>query len=121
MKTNIPNPQPKSNETKRLFFGLDVDSKWTPRILVLLILFLWGACWVFVTMYKSLPVEQGQFGDMFGAVNALFSGLAFAGIIYTILLQREELGAQRKELKQTRKEFKIQNATLKQQRFENTF
>lgn len=49
---------------------------------------------------------RGQFGDMFGAVNALFSGLAFAGLIYTIILQREELSLQRKELALTRDELK---------------
>jgi hypothetical protein len=47
---------------------------------------------------------RGQFGDMFGAVNALFSGLAFAGIIYTIYLQRNELQLQRAELELTRNE-----------------
>jgi hypothetical protein len=41
---------------------------------------------------------------MFGAVNSLFSALAFAGVIYTILLQREELALQRLELEQTRQE-----------------
>lgn len=41
---------------------------------------------------------------MFGAVNALFSGLAFAGIIYTIFLQKEELALQREELKANREE-----------------
>jgi hypothetical protein len=39
--------------------------------------------------------ERGQFGDMFGAVNALFSGLAFAGVIFAILLQRQEIDDQR--------------------------
>ena len=34
--------------------------------------------------------KQGQFGDQFGAVNALFSGLAFAGLIFTIILQKKE-------------------------------
>ncbi len=42
---------------------------------------------------------RGQFGDIFGGVNALFTGLAFAGIIYTILLQRHELEVQRTELR----------------------
>lgn len=46
----------------------------------------------------------GQFGDLFGAVNTLFSGLAFAGLIYTALLQRSELSLQRKELSLTRTE-----------------
>jgi hypothetical protein len=56
--------------------------------------------------YRLLPdwPTRGQFGDVFGAANALFSGLAFAGLIYTVLLQREELALQRKELELTRKE-----------------
>lgn len=65
--------------------------------------------------------DRGTFGDMFGSVNALFSGFALAGIIFAILLQRIELKYQREELIETRKEFKIQNSTLKLQRFENTF
>jgi hypothetical protein len=52
---------------------------------------------------SDLPA-QGQFGDQFGAVNSLFSGLAFAGLVYAILLQRGELRLQRRELEQTRRE-----------------
>jgi Putative phage abortive infection protein len=33
---------------------------------------------------------HGTFGDMFGAVNALFSGLAFAGLFFTIKLQQQQ-------------------------------
>ena len=47
---------------------------------------------------------RGQFGDIFGGVNAAFTGLAFAGVIYTILLQRRELELQRDELRLTRDE-----------------
>ena len=64
--------------------------------------------WLF-TYFKLKDLGQtdrGTFGDMFGSVNALFSGLAFAGIILTILLQRKELGLQRQELKDTRQELK---------------
>ena len=50
--------------------------------------------------------KSGSFGDGFGAINSLFSGLAFAGIVYTILLQRKELELQREELRETRKELK---------------
>lgn len=39
---------------------------------------------------------------MFGAVNALFSGLAFACIFYSLLQQREDLRLQRDELEETR-------------------
>ena len=55
--------------------------------------------------------QRGQFGDTFGSVNALFSGLAFAGIIYTISLQRKDLTLQRIEMQETRKEFSINRIT----------
>jgi hypothetical protein len=72
--------------------------------------------------------DRGTFGDMFGAVNALFSGLAFATLIYTTWMQKEELALQRQELADTRMELRgqreqlqAQNETLKLQRFEDTF
>lgn len=71
--------------------------------------------------YIGADENRGTFGDMFGGANALFSGLAFSGIIITIILQMRELGYQREELKATRSEFKLQNKTLKMQLFENTF
>ncbi|MDD3667018.1 MAG: putative phage abortive infection protein [Bacteroidales bacterium] len=85
----------------------------------LVILGLWIFNWAYL---KDLSdVKRGTFGDMFGMVNSLFSGLALTGIIITIILQSKELGLQRKELSDTRLEFNIQNHTLKLQRFENTF
>ncbi len=72
--------------------------------------------------------DRGTFGDMFGAVNSLFTGLAFAGLIYTILLQKEELSLQREELKLTRGELQGQKETMQAhnkqialQNFEGTF
>ena len=89
---------------------------------------LWGLSWILIDKYIDSPTDQGTFGDMFGAVNALFSGLAFAGLIVTLLYQKEELKLQREELKETRNElnaqkleFQEQNKTMKRQRFENTF
>lgn len=48
--------------------------------------------------------NRGTFGDMFGVANSLFSGLALAGIVYAIFLQRRDLKIQREELELTRKE-----------------
>lgn len=62
------------------------------------------AIWVVSGCLLYPLTDRGTFGDMFGAVNALFSGLAFAGIVYTILLQRRELELQREELRATRAE-----------------
>jgi hypothetical protein len=50
--------------------------------------------------------DRGAIGDLFGAVNALFSGLAFAALIYTIILQREEIRLNRSEIELNRKELK---------------
>ncbi|WP_417198928.1 putative phage abortive infection protein [Bizionia sp.] len=88
-------------------------------IVVIGIIGLWY--YTYFELKDLAPNDRGTLGDMFGTVNALFSGLAFAGIIFTILLQRKELRYQRDELKETRAEFIIQNKTLKNQRFENTF
>lgn len=89
---------------------------------------LFALSWWWLALTINDPEKQGQFGDQFGAVNALFSGLAFAGLIFTIILQKKELALQREELTQTREELKgqkeqleEQNKTLKIQRFENTF
>ena len=91
---------------------------------VLVILFLW---WLnFFVLYDN--IEKGILGDMFGPVNALFSGMALAGIIWAIVLQRRELELQRKELRLTtkalegqREELEKQNLSFKHQRIENTF
>lgn len=84
--------------------------------------------WVLTGFFLADDPQRGTFGDMFGSVNALFSGLAFAALIYTIFLQRRELKLHHKELELTHVEMKAQviqlqaqNATLKKQSFEDTF
>ncbi len=74
------------------------------------------------------PDGAGDFGGQFGAINALFSGLAFVGVIAALILQKRELALQRQELEQTREELRgqkeqleAQNRTFRQQTFENTF
>lgn len=70
-------------------------------IIIVFLLYLIG-----ISIFFDKWQTSGVFGDSFGAINALFSGLAFAGIIYTILLQRKELALQRLELIETRIELK---------------
>lgn len=49
---------------------------------------------------SALSIEKaGQFGDSFGVVASLFSGLAFSGVLITLILQREEI--KRSELEHT--------------------
>lgn len=84
----------------------------------------------FYIIYNNIGCweKRGQFGDLFGAVNALFSGLAFAGLIITIRQQHKDLEYQRQTIEQTNREmqnqteeFNKQNKTMKIERFENTF
>lgn len=76
-------------------------SLWPLVCLSLVVVGIWAAAGLVV--YLSLPSwnDRGTFGDMFGAVNALFSSLAFAGIIYTILIQRRELALSLLEFRRT--------------------
>lgn len=62
--------------------------------------------------------KSGTFGDTFGALNAIFSGIAISGLIITILIQKKELENQRNELSlqrtemiETREEFLINRIT----------
>ena len=117
---------------------MKINKEWAKNNLVwlmfggVILLFLLNFSMVFFISDKDI---RGTFGDQFCAVNALFSGLAFTGLIYTIILQRRDLTLQRRDLKLQRQElaltrkemeeqtaeFEKQNETLKIQRFENTF
>ncbi len=75
----------------------------------------------FFVMYFWFPgnmEKRGQFGDMFGFLGALFSGLAFAGLIVTIRQQREDLKNQRDEIALQREDLKAQTEALKLQKEE---
>lgn len=54
---------------------------------------------------ESIWTHRGVIGDSFGAINALFSGLAFAGVIFAILLQRADIKRQHIETKEQANDF----------------
>jgi hypothetical protein len=73
---------------------------WVIALVVISIVGCYGAYYYFLfTGFDSAldengllkGVRSGTFGDAFGALNALFSGLAFSGVLVTILLQRQDL------------------------------
>lgn len=75
-------------------------------IIFSIILILWLALGAAPMIFLARWEERGTFGDMFGAVNAFFSGLALAGVVLAILMQKAELALQREELSLTREELK---------------
>lgn len=90
-----------------------------PFILVLIVWFASPVFIPFILNMLSIPIEQSgsfelKFQEIYDALNGLFSGLAFAGIIISISLQS-------KELSETREELKGQKNQLRRQVFENTF
>lgn len=82
---------------------------------------VWLASFVLIYFCIDGWDVRGQFGDLFGSVNALFSGFAFAGLVITIIQQRHDLQLQRQAIDQSKKDINQQNETIKIERFENTF
>lgn len=89
---------------------------------VTFVLAMWGGSWFYIdrtvkssdTKMATDEASRGAFGDKFGAINALFSGLAFAGVIFTLV-------AQGRELKRQSAQIKRQNDAAARQQFETGF
>ncbi|HEY5814520.1 MAG TPA: hypothetical protein VIT23_17935 [Terrimicrobiaceae bacterium] len=96
--------------------------QWRHFILLIgFILFVLFAYWI-ATSYLITGREnasdfalQGQFGDMFGGANALFSALAFAGALFVILHQRAEIQRQASDSHETKQQMKEQLDFLREQ------
>src|SRR5438445_9706392 len=77
-------------------------------ILTAVVLVISGICYA-VAIYPRHAGWSEQYpwlGNTYELANSLFGALAFAGVIFTILLQSEELRLQRKELAATRAELR---------------
>lgn len=81
---------------------------WPLMVSGIIILIVWILTFIVIRFSFSDYEKMGQFGDLFGCVNALFSGLAFAGLIYTIYLQKNELYNTKKELEKTEEKQELQ-------------
>lgn len=68
---------------------------------------------VFFRTCESTAAKWGQFGDAFGIVNALFTGLGLLGAIVAILLQGEQVKQQQKELEAQRADLAESNRLQK--------
>ncbi|WP_394651766.1 hypothetical protein [uncultured Acinetobacter sp.] len=86
--------------------------------LIIFVLLLWSTYPLVLKLVlgKNDWSSLGTFGDTYGALNTLFSGLAFAVLILSLFLQRKELEAQRIELEAQRLEIKESNLIAEAQR-----
>ncbi|MGY2257447.1 putative phage abortive infection protein [Pseudomonas sp. SDO55104_S430] len=82
---------------------------WLIAIVVMIVLAVYAGYYYFLYSGFSSPedlaelkgVRGGTFGDAFGTLNALFSGLAFSGVLITLLIQRKDLmGSQEQNSRQ---------------------
>lgn len=55
------------------------------------VVLLWVAWLLIIPWLISDWAHRGIAGDMFGGLNTLFTGLAFAGLVFTIFLQKTQL------------------------------
>ena len=69
----------------------------------LLVTIIWAISALGLVLTVNDFSKSGTFGDSFGVLNTLFSGLAFAGIIVTVKMQNDEMREQRKELQKQKK------------------
>lgn len=66
--------------------------------------------------FHKVGEKFGTYGDAYGSLNTLFSGFAFAILIISLFMQRQELKEQRKELAAQREEISKSNEIAEQQR-----
>jgi len=65
--------------------------------------------------------ETGVFGDSFGGLTSIFTGLAFAGVIYSMLQQNKVIEEQERQIKEQETKSKEDKKERHKERFENTF
>lgn len=94
------------------------DIHWSIKFgLPSIVIILWMlSIWLVPIYTGKSPTTSGEFGDMFGSLNSLFAGLAFAGLIIAIAYQKLELSIQREELQLQREELHASNVELGKQR-----
>lgn len=94
-------------------------------ILFLVIFCLWflypAVAGIQKDMFFNSVFGVNEFGDMYGSLNTLFSGLAFSGVIVSIFLQSAELRATRAEMKAQVVQFEHQTEAMQKQVFESSF
>lgn len=115
MKNRIDNTTESNSKSLAIAIGVGVCA--------LLLIILYGILLICLTWpIDSFTISNaGVFGDSFGVLTSLFSALAFGGVAFTVLSQREEMRTQKQELALQRKEAEEGRKEIYKQGFENTF
>lgn len=70
---------------------------------------------------KDQVAFTGPFGDSFGALTSIFSGLTLAGLITTIFLQSSEMHQMQRDREKQEESLQRREKEIMNERFENTF
>ncbi len=115
----------KINETKD---PIEPSIKWVIIVSIGMIILWFANLFWGIWALDNDAKKGGEWGDIFGAVNALFSGAAFIMIFRGYEMQRYEVKLAKRELEESKKQTKAQkfaldeqNNSTKRQMFENTF
>ncbi len=93
--------------------------KYKPVIWSIIVVLIFAVAYGFVVHYSfDSGSERGTFGDMFGGLSSLFTGFAFALLIYSMHLQKKELALQREEMELQREELRLTREEMKAAREE---
>ena len=88
-----------------------LDNRIVSTILLFLLLALVVTLWLWIPEYLTTDLktvaEKGVYGDSYGSVTSLFTGLAFAGLLFTIFLQQREIKLQREDFLTQLEEMKL--------------
>ena len=85
-------------------------------IMVISIVVIWICLFLRIPLIFAMWGVTTTLADTINAISSIFTALAFAGIILTVFLQKEELALQRQELVDTRKE--LQRTAVAQEKSE---
>lgn len=103
------------------------DKRITSALVLISLIALVVGMWLWIPPYLAAGLKDlspsdlkdlsqiGLYGDSFGAINSLFTGLAFAALIFTILLQQREIKLQRYDLRSQIGEMELSRAQIKRQ------
>lgn len=84
-------------------------------VLFLYVCYVVGLLWNTPLVSVPSQVREGVFGDSFGTLNALFSGLAFSGVLITLLFQRKDLSETRSQIARQQIESQFYSMLTQQQ------
>ena len=105
----------KEEESKTANNWMHTFSCWTAIIIAIWLLTWWGFHYVYNHDKLSTWIPPNEFGDMFGALTCLFSGIAIAGVIAMLRQQHEEMKDTRDEFAAQTKQFKEQTKQFNEQ------